>query len=157
MPRRGRKGTHITQERRERMADALRKRKQGLSYPQIATELGISTSQAERDVKQALDLITREPAEALLKLELERSEEQHLRLNAEIGRCLAKLKRDGPDVKWVDQIRKLVETQNRIAQTRHRLNGFDTSVHVDASINVEQNLQEMFATIMEADPAEFEV
>lgn len=155
MPRRGRKGTRITQERRERMAEALRKRKQGLTYQQIGKDLGVGTSQAERDVKQALDMITREPAEALLKLELERAEEQHLRLNAEIGRCLQKLKQDGPDIKWVDQIRKLVETQNRVANTRHRLNGFDTSVHVDASINVEQNLQEMFATIMEADPAEF--
>ena len=155
MPRRGRKGTHITEERRERMAEALKKRKQGLSYPQIATELGISTSQAERDVKQALDLITREPAEDVRKIELDRSEEQHLRLNAEIGRCLAKLKQDGPDVRWVDQIRKLVETQNKIAQTRHRLNGFDTGVQVEASINVEQNLQEMFATIMQAEPEEF--
>lgn len=155
MPRRGHKGTHITEERRERMAEALEKRKQGLSYPKIAAAIGVSTAQAERDVKQALDLITREPAEDVRKIELDRSEEQHLRLNAEIGRCLAKLKQDGPDVRWVDQIRKLVETQNKIAQTRHRLNGFDTGVQVEATVNVEQNLQEMFATIMQAEPEEF--
>lgn len=156
MPRKAHKGAHITEERRERMAEALRKRKQGLTYEQIGKDLGVGTSQAERDVKDALDLITREPAEEVLKIELDRAEEQHLRLNAEIGRCLKKLKDDGPDVKWVDQIRKLIESQNRVAQTRHRLNGFDMGLQVDASINVEQNLREMFATIMEADPADFQ-
>lgn len=154
MPNNRRKRVY-TAARRERMAKALEYRKQGRSYPQIAETLGVSVTQAHRDVTDALREVTREPAEDVLKIELARSEEQHMRLNAEIARCLKRLADGGPDVKWVDQIRKLIESQNRVAQTRHRLNGFDMGVHVDASVNVEEQVQAMFATIMNADPEEF--
>lgn len=142
------------------MAEALKLRKQGLTYAAIGERLGVKESQAHRDVQDALLEITKEPAEDVRQIELQRSEEQHLHLNAEIGRVLKHLKASTTaegltDLKAVDQVRKLVETQNRIAQTRHRLNGFDMGLTVDASVNVEQSIQSAFETIMRADPADF--
>ncbi|MDY5785874.1 hypothetical protein [Corynebacterium sp.] len=149
-----------TEERRHRMAEALKLRKQGLAYAAIGERLDVSMQQAYKDVQDALLEITKEPAQDVRAIELERSEEQHLRLNAEIGRVLRHLKASTTpqgvtDLKAVDQVRKLIETQNRIAQTRHRLNGFDMGIAVDASINVEQSISAMFETIMGADESEF--
>ena len=157
MPRRGRKGTRITEERRHRMAKALEYRKQGRSYPKIAEALGISTSQAERDVKDALGEITREPAEEVLALELERLDTRELQINNEVARCLKYLVDNGPDPRWSDLVRKHVETALKVSAQRARLTGLDSGLHVDASINVEESVRDMFATIMEADPASFEV
>lgn len=150
----------ITEARRHRMAEALKLRKQGLTYAAISDRLGVTDVQAYRDVQDALLEITKEPAEAVRQLELERSEEQHLRLNAEIGRVLRHLvARTTPegitDLKAVEQIRKLIESQNRVAQTRHRLNGFDMGVAVDASIDVQQSINAAFETIMAAPAKDF--
>lgn len=58
-----------TKQRAERMAKALRLREAGLTYEQIGNKLGISTSQVERDLKDALKLTIQEPADSLRKLE----------------------------------------------------------------------------------------
>lgn len=154
MPKRARKGTHITEERRHRMAEALKYRKQGRSYPQIADALGISVSQAERDVKDALNEITREPAEEVLAMELHRLDTRELQLNAEVARCLKYMADNGPDVKWSDLLRKHTETLLRVSMQRARLTGLDNGIHVDASIDVEETVQAMFTQIMRADPEE---
>ena len=150
----------LTEERRHRMAEALKLRKQGLTYAAISERLGVTGPQAYRDVQDALLEITKEPAQEVRLLELERSEEQHLRLNAEIARVMRHLAaRTTPegvtDLKAVEQIRRLIETQNKVAQTRHRLNGFDMGVAVDASIDVQQTINAAFETIMAAPAAEF--
>ncbi|OFP16012.1 hypothetical protein HMPREF2998_00570 [Corynebacterium sp. HMSC065A05] len=58
--------------RAERMAKALKLREGGATYQAIADNLGISLARAYQDVKDGLADITREPAEHLLTLELER-------------------------------------------------------------------------------------
>lgn len=59
-------------ERRERMARAIQLREQGATYEQISTTLGVSKKRAYEDVRDALKEITREPAEDLFKIELQR-------------------------------------------------------------------------------------
>lgn len=62
----------ITKARRERMAKALNLRQRGLSYQEIGRTLRVSHSTAYDDVQDALREITREPAEAVLTIELSR-------------------------------------------------------------------------------------
>lgn len=143
------------------MANALTLRKQGMTYAAIGDRLGVAETQAYRDVQDALLDITKEPAQEVREIELQRSEEQHLRLNAEIGRVLKHLKAvttpDGvTDLKGVETVRRLIESQNKVAQTRHRLNGFDMGLQVDASVDVQASIDKAFATIMGADPGDFD-
>ena len=56
----------------ERRAEALRLRKQGYGYERIAGELGVDLRTAWDDVQKSLASIIREPAEDVLRLELER-------------------------------------------------------------------------------------
>lgn len=151
----------FSEERRKRMAEALDLRKKGLGYVQIGEIIGVSGAQAHRDVQDALLEITKEPAQEVRTIELQRSEEQHLRLNGEIGRVLKHLKAatdlEGlTDLKAVDTVRRLIETQNKVAQTRHRLNGFDMGIQIDASMDVQASIDKAFATILGAEPEEFE-
>lgn len=151
----------FSEERRKRMAEALRLRKQGVGYDQIGEQLNVSNAQAYRDVQDALAEITKEPAHEVRAIELQRSEEQHMRLNAEIGRVLKHLKVTTTgageiDLKAVETVRRLIESQNKVAQTRHRLNGFDMGLQVDASVDVQASIDKAFATILGADPEEFE-
>lgn len=151
----------FSEKRRKRMAEALRLRKQGLGYDHIAEQLDVSNAQVYRDVQDALLEITKEPAQNVRALELQRSDEQHLRLNAEIGRVLKHLKVTTAgagvvDLKAVETVRRLIESQNKVAQTRHRLNGFDMGLQVDASLDVQASIDKAFATILGADTDEFE-
>lgn len=151
----------FSEERRKRMAEALDLRKKGLGYQQIGEIIGVSGAQAHRDVQDALLEITKEPAQEVRAIELQRSEEQHLRLNGEIGRVLKHLKASTSaegltDLKAVDSVRRLIETQNKVAQTRHRLNGFDMGIQIDASMDVQASIDKAFATILGAEPDEFE-
>ena len=151
----------FSEERRKRMAEALDLRKKGLGYVQIGEIIGVSGAQAHRDVQDALLEITKEPAQEVRAIELQRSEEQHLRLNGEIGRVLKHLKASTSaegltDLKAVDTVRRLIESQNKVAQTRHRLNGFDMGIQIDASMDVQASIDKAFATILGAEPEEFE-
>jgi len=151
----------FSEERRKRMAEALDLRKKGLGYVQIGEIIGVSGAQAHRDVQDALLEITKEPAQEVRAIELQRSEEQHLRLNGEIGRVLKHLKASTSaegltDLKAVDTVRRLIESQNKVAQTRHRLNGFDMGIQIDASMDVQASIDKAFATILGAEPDEFE-
>ena len=60
------------------------------------------------------------------------------------------------DLKAVDQIRRLIESQDKVARTRHRLNGFDMGLQVDASVDVTESINRAFQTIMASDPEVFE-
>lgn len=66
------KRRRITVQRRERMARVLNLRRAGATYEQIAAQLGISKTQVALDVKDGLEEVTREPAEQVLQLELDR-------------------------------------------------------------------------------------
>lgn len=78
-----RKGHHmaISEQRRERMAQALKLRADNWTYQRIADELGISRTQAFEDVDEALKEITSEPAALTLKFELDRLDEMQRPLN----------------------------------------------------------------------------
>lgn len=56
----------------ERRAKALELRKAGLTYEQIGQTLGVTTRRAGYIVKDALEALTREPAQAVIDLELAR-------------------------------------------------------------------------------------
>lgn len=56
----------------ERRAQALELRKAGATIPQIAAKLGVAKSTAHDDVMKSIAALTREPAKAVLALELER-------------------------------------------------------------------------------------
>ncbi|MHD0300115.1 hypothetical protein RCF19_29850 [Rhodococcus qingshengii] len=71
----------ISEQRRERMAKALELRADNWTYQRIATELGISRTQAFEDVDEALKEITSEPAALTLKFELDRLDEMQRPLN----------------------------------------------------------------------------
>ena len=65
-------GTARQAQRRKRMREALDYRKMGVSYRDIAASMHISLSTAHEYVSDALKEITREPAEQVLTLELDR-------------------------------------------------------------------------------------
>lgn len=74
------KRRRITAARRERMADALRLREHGKTYREISAILDVSVKVAYEDVQDALAEITREPAEAVLQIELTRLDEVYERM-----------------------------------------------------------------------------
>lgn len=120
----------MTEQRRERASKALALRREGASYSQIAQELRVSTTTAFDDVDKALKEITREPAEDVLKLELERLDSMFFRLSTQIGRVnrsLAKEQEKGTlDLKGVDALRRLIGTQITVSERRARMLGLDT-------------------------------
>lgn len=63
-----------TPEQAEIDAEAARLRSRSMSYPQIARAMGCSQSTAYERVQRALKAIVREPAEAVVKMELEKLE-----------------------------------------------------------------------------------
>lgn len=128
MAKKPRKG--MTEERRHRAARALDLRRDFVPYRDIAAQLGVSLRTAYDDVQKALEEITREPAEDVLKMELERLGSMHLRLTSEIARVTRHLKEGSEiDLRAVDQVRKLIDSQVRVSERRARLLGLDTIKH----------------------------
>lgn len=111
--------------RRERMAQALKLRKAGATYRQIADRLGVSISTAYDDIRDALAEITREPAETLLALELERLDGMWLGISRAANRG---------DLKAIDRAIK-------ISQRRGKLTGLDAL----AALRVQSEGREMSA------------
>jgi DNA-binding CsgD family transcriptional regulator len=60
---------------RLRQRDVLQLRRKGLAYETIAKQIGISDSQVERDVTNALAAAIHEPAHAVFKMEMQRLDE----------------------------------------------------------------------------------
>jgi hypothetical protein len=87
-------------------AKALELRMAGKTYPAIAEEAGYNSPQAAHDaVKRSLDAVIREPAEALIRLDLERLDsmlEIHL------------LSAQGGDVQAVSAVMKIMERRARL-------------------------------------------
>lgn len=76
------KGKFIrTVESAERDAKAARMRSQGMSYPDIAAELGIDKGNAHRAVQRAMAEIVAEDGAAAVAFELRRLDEELVRLN----------------------------------------------------------------------------
>ena len=140
MAKKHRKG--MTEERRHRAARALELRRDFVPYRDIAAQLGVSLRTAYDDVQNALEEITREPAEDVLKMELERLGSMHLRLTTEIARVTRHLKQgDEIDLRAVDQVRKLIDSQVRVSERRAKLLGLDIIKH-----DVSDDLMDALAT-----------
>ena len=91
---------------KERAAEALNLRRAGADYRTIATRLGYkSVSGAYDAVAKALKEITREPAEAVLELELDRIDRLFLTYWP---------KATGGDVKALDRVVKLMERRAKL-------------------------------------------
>jgi hypothetical protein len=90
-------------EAKERQRKALELRKLGCGYQEIADKLGYaSTSSSHKAVKLALKELTREPAEEVLKLELERLDVA--------TRAIAKQVRDG-HLGAIDRWLRIIESR----------------------------------------------
>lgn len=148
-PRRTRKG--MTEERRKRAVRVLGMRREGATYQQIAKEEGISVSTAFEDVDKALKEITREPAESVLRLELERLDGMYFRLSTQISRLNRQISGDQGrgevDLPAIEMIRKLINTQISVSERRAKLLGMDTQHH-EHSIDPAIAIQEAFGTIV---------
>ena len=130
-------------ENAEKEAHALRLRKQGLTYEQIAAELGMhDRSGARKIVQRALDKTIQEPADELRRLEVERLDALLVAMwpAAEAGkgyavdRCLAIMDRRAKLLGLDAPARKIVEVVTEDA--------------VDAAI------RELEGQLREMDPAE---
>lgn len=157
----------------ERDAQAAQLRTQGLTYREIALELGFSDrSNARQAVYRALQDVTREPAEELLKVELERLDNQLVRLNyletaarkvlntrhitVNNGHVITHpetgqpMEDDGPVLQAIDRLVKIEDARNRNAERRAKLTGLDAAVKVDATVHEvtqqDLELQEMLRT-----------
>lgn len=103
---------------RERAQKALEIRKTGANFDDIARRAGYANrSGAYKAVRDAMDRITQEPAEAVLKLELERLDAL---LAAYWGKAL------GGDVQAFDRVLRVMER-------RARYLGLDAPVRTDVS------------------------
>lgn len=120
----------MTYQRRERANDALRLRLQGLRIIDIAEKHGVSHSTTSQDISLALKEITRESAEQVLEMELQRLDEMLARLNGELAQ-LAKARRGDlitPD-KAINAATRIIDSQLKVQERRARLLGLDTIKH----------------------------
>jgi hypothetical protein len=132
----------------EKDARALELRRAGLSYRQIAAQMGVSVGAAYKYVTRGLDRTRREPADALRDLEVERLDQLQLealrvlrrrhflvqggevvtRTNPATG-AVEELLDDGPSLA---AIRTLLAVQER----RAKLLGLDAPARVDANVTL---------------------
>ena len=120
------KATRAAESRREKAAKALELRKAGFTYDQIATQVGYaSRSGAYKAVNSALQEITREPAEVLRSLELERLDALTL--------AVWRKARQG-NVQAIDRVVKLMERRSKL-----------TGLDAPEAHKVEGNLAELLA------------
>lgn len=157
----------------ERDADAARLRTRGLTYDEIGLELGITKSTAQKACQRALADIVREPAEDLLKIELQRLDLQLVRLHqletAARGVLEARhitvnngkvilhpdtdqpMEDDAPVLQAIDRLVKIEAARNQNSERRAKLLGLDAALKVDATVHeVTQQDIELQAMLREA-------
>jgi hypothetical protein len=123
----------------ERDAEAARLRSRGLTYRQIAAELGVDVANAHRAVKRALDAVVAEPAADAVAFELERLDALYARalevmeshhVTVSNGRVVAlndePLPDDGPVLAAIDRL-------VRISESRRKLLGLDSPTKMAVS------------------------
>lgn len=93
-------------EKRERQARALKMRRAGALYRQIADQLGVSPSTAYQYVADAMREITREPAEQVLNLERDRLEELRMMVLGQV--------QGGKNLKAVDRLLRIHAATDRL-------------------------------------------
>ena len=140
-----------TLEGAQRRANALELRSHGLTYDQIAAQLGISKSSAWETVQQGLADTIAEPAAAARKLELDRLdvlyqaamrvlEAQHLTVSH--GRVV---EHDGTPIDDDGPVLQAIDRLVRISERRARLLGLDAPNRV--SVDAEKLGQEIITLL----------
>ena len=119
----------------ERQAEALRLRRDGLSYSEIATRLGYADkATAYNAIRAALKEITREPAEEVKKLELERLDKLFAESMAIVESAPVKeVDDDGNlDLDAFDESQRVrldaIRTALKVSERRSKLEGLDAPV-----------------------------
>lgn len=142
-----RKATGMTEGRRERANLALRHRKDGRGYEWIAQELDVSISTAHEDVQKALQEVTREAAEEVRQLEVERLDQMWLRLNTELGRVVKEAKSGSMKPESVvNAVTKITDSQLRVQERRAKYLGLET-IKSEVSVDLTRAVQDAFATL----------
>lgn len=141
----------------ERDADAARLRTKGYTYQQIGDQLGMTKAAAHKACQRALSDIVREPAEDLLKVELDRLDAQLVRLN-DLEKAARKvlearhitvnngkviyhpgteqpMEDDGPVLQAIDRLVKIEAARNQNSERRAKLLGLDAAVKVDTTVH----------------------
>jgi uncharacterized protein YerC len=146
-----------TIETAERDALAAKMRAQGHTYHDIGLELGISRSSVLRACERALADVVREPAEDLLKIELQRLDLQLVRLHeletaarvvlqarhitVNNGKVIyhpdtdEPMEDDGPVLQAIDRLVKIEAARGQNSERRAKLLGLDAALKVDATVH----------------------
>lgn len=142
----------------ERDAKAARLRSAGHTFQEIADQLGFSDkSTARQSVYRAIADVIKEPAEEVLKVELDRLDQQLTRLNdletaarqvlearhitVNNGRVILHpdtgdpMEDDAPVLAAIDRLVKIELARNTNAERRAKLTGLDAAVKVDATVH----------------------
>lgn len=135
-----------TPEELERVAEALRLRGRGWTYPRIAEHLGVDRGNLYRAMQAARKEILREPAESARDMELERLDlaltavmdvldRKHITFSN--GQILVHeghtLEDDGPVLAAVDRL-------VRISESRRKLLGLDSAQKIDVTGGVKYEI-----------------
>lgn len=105
--------------RAERIAEVLRMRRQGRPQRAIAAELGVALATVQRDLEEGLAAIPAEHVEGVRKLELERLDLWHERLESAAAIV------DDPD-----ELGRLAASYVRLSDRRAKLLGLDAPTKV---------------------------
>lgn len=141
----------------ERDALAAKLRARGHSYHEIGLELGVTRSNAFLACERALADVIREPAEDLLKVELQRLDLQLVRLHrletaaqrvldarhitVNNGKVIYQpgteepMEDDGPALQAIDRLVKIEAARNQNSERRAKLLGLDAALKVDATVH----------------------
>lgn len=141
-----------------RDAQAAELRTQGLTYQQIADQMGYSGSRTAWDaVDRAIAAVIKEPGEAVLHFELERLDAELVRLDGleaaarkvltarhitvSNGRVILHpdtdepMEDDGPVLQAIDRLLKIEDARRRNGERRAKLTGIEAAVKVDATVH----------------------
>jgi hypothetical protein len=154
-----------------KQAEAMELRGLGHSYQAIATEMGITKSYAHELVTGGLAATIAEPAEQLRTLELQRLDDELLRLaglEATVHKVLEKkhlvvshgqivrkdgepLEDDAPALAAIDRLLRIDEQRRRNGVERRKLLGLDAAQKVEQQVDLSGGLR---YEIVGVDPAE---
>lgn len=141
--------TGMTEERRERAAEALKLRKQGMTVTDIAERQGVSIATTSQDISLSLKEITREPAEEVRDMELQRLDEMLVRLNTELAH-IAKARKSGEEYissdKAANSVARIVDAQLKVQERRARLLGLET-IRAEVATDVAGAIRDALGTI----------
>ncbi|MEH0657730.1 hypothetical protein QA860_08285 [Streptomyces stelliscabiei] len=162
-----------TVETAERDALAAKMRARGHTYHEIGLELGVTRTNAQLACQRALADVVREPAEDLLKLELQRLDLQLVRLHqletaarkvlearhitVNNGKVIYNpgteepMEDDGPVLQAIDRLVKIEAARNQNSERRAKLTGIEAALKVEATVHeVTQQDIELQAMLREA-------